>query len=290
MNSYHTPVLLKEIIDYLDIGTKSKVIDATLGGGGHTQGFLEKGALVLGIDQDEDALKRVSEELQKKYKDQLITAKGNFKDLKMIAMNNNFTKPDAILFDLGVSSHQINTPDRGFSFQREGVLDMRMDQDLKVSALEVVNKYSKDELVRILSRYGEEHLALPIAVEIIKERKLTPITSTEELKNIVADVYLKHGQKKHHNPATKTFQALRIEVNDELNALKKGLLEAIDLLNVGGRLAVISYHSLEDRICKLTLFDKRLKHITKKPVCPTVEEVSINPRARSAKLRVSVKL
>ncbi|MBI2029539.1 16S rRNA (cytosine(1402)-N(4))-methyltransferase RsmH [Candidatus Gottesmanbacteria bacterium] len=289
VNNYHIPVLVNEIVHYLQVKEGNKYIDATLGGGGHTRAILDKGGIVLGIDQDQDAIEYTKKELGKIYKDKLIIEKGNFSQMKKIAQKNNFI-PQGILFDLGVSSYQIDNPDRGFSFNKDATLDMRMDKSSDFNALDIVNRYQYQDLVRILQKFGEEHLAGPIASDIVTKRKTAEITTTSQLSEIVFDVYRKHGQKVKHNQSTKVFQAIRMEVNSELNNLKFGLEQAIDLLSKDGRLAVLSYHSLEDRIIKLNIKNKKLKIITRKPVLPSEQEIKTNPRSRSAKLRVAQKL
>ncbi|MGE5042315.1 MAG: 16S rRNA (cytosine(1402)-N(4))-methyltransferase RsmH [Candidatus Levyibacteriota bacterium] len=279
----HIPVLLEEVIDALDIQPGKHYIDATLGGAGHTQEILKRGGKVLGIDQDEDALGHVREIIQDKN---LTIAKGNFRNIKSIAEENGCTKVAGVLFDLGVSSYQLDE-DRGFSIRRDEKLDMRMDRSQRLSAADVVNGYPPEDLVEIFMAYGEEEKSKEVAEKIVFERKKARIETTGQLVDVIRQV-IKPGGKVH--PATRIFQAIRIEVNDELGALKEGLQGALELLNKDGRIAVISFHSLEDRIIKRT-FEAYTSEgfgetIHKKPVTAGEEELRKNPRARSAKLRV----
>ncbi|MCL5970601.1 MAG: 16S rRNA (cytosine(1402)-N(4))-methyltransferase RsmH [Patescibacteria group bacterium] len=293
VDSFHKSVLLKEVLDSLNVKKGKKYIDATLGGGGHTVGILKRGGEVLGIDVDQEAIDYVRENIKYqisniKYGEDLIITKGNFKDIDEIARLNNFTEVSGIVFDLGVSSYQLQTAQRGFSFQKEGPLDMRMDKDLGVKALDLVNVLTKGELYELFTKLGEERFSRSISNNIVRARGIRPITTTYELAKIVEEVY-PPGFKKI-NPATKVFQALRIAINDELNNLKQALPSATRILEKGGRLVVISFHSLEDRIVKNYFNELEEKkagvNITKKPVTPTTFEVEKNPRARSAKLRV----
>lgn len=284
-NIYHTSVLLQEAVNSLNVAKEKRFIDATLGGAGHTKEILQKGGIVLGIDQDEDALNFVSEEIKNSN---LVVALGNFKDIDTIAKENDFSQVDGILFDLGVSSHQFDTGERGFSFQKVANLDMRMGTGLSVKAADLVNGLTKGELIELFIKLGEESFAKRIAEEIVKARAVRPIETTTELAQIAIKGYPKGFHKIH--PATKIFQALRIAVNDELNSLKIALPKAVDLLKKNGRLSVISFHSLEDRIVKEFLNECEEKKlgivVTNKPIVPTKEEIVANPRSRSAKLRV----
>lgn len=297
MDNYHVSVLLQQTIDLLEIQPGKKYIDGTLGGAGHTRQILEKGGIVLGIDHDQDALDYVKTDLAEKNKDvrigeNLFLAKGNFKDIDVIARKNGFEKVAGILLDLGISSHHVDTAGRGFSFQKEGPLDMRMDQDLTVKAADLVNVLTKNELNELFYKLGEERFARPITESIIRARQIKRIETTTELSDIVRKAV--RSSKKGVNPATKVFQALRIAVNDELHTVSDALPKAVQLLSHGGRLAVISFHSLEDRIVKHAFVDfekKGLgKMITKKPIIPTDEEIAINNRSRSSKLRVFEKI
>ena len=284
MSNYHTSVLLSEVIDYLDIKPENKYIDATLGGGGHTREILKRHGKVLGLDVDEDALKNADsdEELKK-----AIIVRANFQNIDTVAKKYGFVDVSGILFDLGISSHQIDTPERGFSFQSDAMLDMRMDQSLSVSAKDLVNGLTQRELEELMYRLGEEFYAKKIAREIIRQRDMLRIETTTQLADVIRKA-IGRGKKVHE--ATKVFQALRIAVNDELNVIRVALPKSFSLLKVGGRLLVISFHSLEDRIVKNTFKDLEKKGIakiiTKKPIIPGEIEITQNKRSRSAKLRV----
>lgn len=291
MSRYHTSVLLRETIEALDVTPRKQFIDCTLGGGGHTLAILERGGSVLGIDTDEYAIGYVAERiknLELRVKNQVILVKGNFRDLEKLARENGFDKPNGILFDLGVSSYQFDTPERGFSFVKDAALDMRMDRDLTVSAKDLVNGLTRHELTELFQKLGEERFARKIAEAIVKKRENGTIETTGELAKIIRHTV--PGGKSGIHPATRVFQALRIAVNDELNSLREALPQAVELLPSNGRLAVISFHSLEDRIVKqaFTQFSSEGIGIslTKKPITPTDMELADNPRSRSAKLRV----
>lgn len=289
MSDYHISVLLQEVIDGLNIKPGEKYIDATLGGGGHTKAILQKGGKVLGIDQDSDAISYVREHVSDTN---LIVTQGNFADIAQIAQHFGFDSVAGILLDLGISSHQIDEGSRGFSFLQEAPLDMRMNRSLSVTAKDLINGLHKGELIELFTKYGEEHLAKRIAEKIVLVRQAEPIETTGQLAQIVASVYPK-GDKKVH-PATKVFQSLRIAVNDELHALESVLPQAVHLLKLGGRLAVISFHSLEDRIVKRAFEGYAAKGlgliITKKPIEPSLAEQEANRRSRSSKLRIFEKL
>ena len=289
MNNYHTSVLLQEVLDYLELKRGKWYIDATLGGGGHTQAILEKGCRVLCIDVDQDALNHVRQRLGSN--EDLVLARGNFRDIDTLAKEHGLEKVSGILFDVGVSSYQLDTPERGFSFQ-DGPLDMRMDQQLSVTAGDLVNGLTNKELQELFVRLGEERYARSIAKHIEVYRKEQLIRTTGELVGIIRQA-VPHLPTKVH-PATRVFQALRIAVNDELHALSEALPKAVNLLESGGRLVVISFHSLEDRIVKrafVTFEQEGLgKIITKKPIEATEDELGENRRSRSAKLRVFEKI
>lgn len=292
MNKYHTPVLLKESIDLLKIRKGGKYIDATLGGGGHTKKILDLGGKVLAIEVDEDAIEYVKEKLG--IRNDLILIKGNFKDIDEIAHLNNFNLVDGILFDLGVSSHQIDTPKRGFSFLKEGPLDMRMDKDSPVTAEALVNLLGKGELYDIFNNFGQERRSWFISNSIIRTRRIKPIQTTGDLTKIIEKAYgIREGKATEFTKNLvnkKVFQALRIAVNTELENLEQALPKAIYLLKEKGRIAVISFHSLEDSIVKKTFKDFERKNmgkiITDKPISVSIKEQEENPRAKSAKLRV----
>lgn len=296
MSSFHTPVLLKEVVEYLKIEKGKKYIDATIGGGGQTIEIVKRGGIVLGIDVDQEAIGYLKEKL--KIWGRLTLVKGNFKDIDKIAQENGFENVSGVIFDLGVSSHQLEKPERGFSFQKEGPLDMRMDKDLAVQAKDIIQVLTKGELYELFSKLGEESNARRISEFIVSARKIKPIETTEDLALIIESVY---RMKKNASSAfarasadKKVFQALRIAVNDELNALKEALPKAVKLIEEKGRLLVISFHSLEDRIVKRSFneFSQRGlgRIITKKPITATVEEINRNIRSRSAKLRVLEKI
>ena len=294
MNNFHTPVLLKETIDLLQVKKGEKYIDATLGGGGHAGEILDLGGRVLGIDVDEEALDYVekNEELRTKNKE-LILLKGNFRNLEEIAHLNNFDKVKGIIFDLGVSSHQLDEGERGFSFSKSGPLDMRMDKALGVKASDLVNILTKGELYEIFIKLGEEHRARAISDGIVRARGISPIRTTEDLSKVIQEALGIRGEISEFTKAQinkRVFQSLRIAVNDELGSIKEALPQSLNLLESGGRVAVISFHSLEDRIVKQSFKEfesaKMGKIITKKPVIAENEEINSNPRARSSKLRV----
>lgn len=297
MNTYHISVLLQETIAQLNIRAGKRYIDGTIGGGGHTAEILKHGGIVLGLDVDQDALEFVQKDLRLKIKDlrfgtDLVLVKGNFKGIATIARENGFEKVAGILLDLGVSSHHFDEAKRGFSFQSEGPLDMRMDKELQVNAGDLVNALTRGELIELFTTYGEEPFARSIASHIVEARKEKRIETTTELAGIIRKAV--PFTKKGINPATKVFQALRIAVNDELHVLIETLPKAVELLESNGRLAVISFHSLEDRIVKrsfLAFEEKGLgKVVTKKPIVPSEEEIMANSRSRSSKLRVFEKM
>ncbi len=291
MGEYHISVLLQEAVDALGVQVGKNYIDGTLGGGGHTGEILRRGGRVLGVDFDEDALEYVRKQLTINNS-QLTLARGNFKDIDALAKENGFENVVGILLDIGVSSHHFDTAERGFSFQKEGPLDMRMDQTLNVKAADLINILTKGEMYELFTKLGEEWGSRPIIESIISARQIKPIETTGELAQIISKVAPR--SKSESNPATRIFQALRIAVNDELNSLREVLPKAVALLAPGGRLAVISFHSLEDRIVKHAFKDFESeglgKIITKKPIIPTEQEVVHNKRARSAKLRIFEKL
>jgi 16S rRNA (cytosine1402-N4)-methyltransferase len=292
MNKYHVSVLLQEVIKLLDVQSGKKYIDATLGGGGHTSAILKSGGKVLGIDTDQESLDYVSENFQLSiFNYQLHLVKGNFKDIGQIAKENEFDKVAGILFDLGISSHQIDVGERGFSFQKEGPLDMRMDRSLKIEAKDLVNVLTKGELYEIFTKLGEEGFAGAISNSIVRARKISPIRTTTELAEVIGRSV--PGNKKIDAEA-RIFQALRIVINDELNNLKAALPQAFNLLEKTGKIAVISFHSLEDRIVKKQFIEWEEKGkgsiLTKKPITPSREEIEKNKRSRSAKLRVIEKI
>lgn len=294
----HTPVLLAEVIAALAPRSGGCYLDATVGGGGHALAVLQAaqpGGVLLGIDADPAALAATAERLAEAgLSQQAVLRHGSFADLAALATEAGFAAVDGILFDLGVSSYQLDTPERGFSFAADGPLDMRLDPTQGPTAADLVNRLSERELADIIFQYGEEHAARRVARAIVERRRSQPFQSTADLAAVVARaVGGRHGRI---HPATRTFQALRIAVNHELDRLAAALPQAVALLALGGKLAVISFHSLEDRIVKQFLRAEaageapRLAIITKKPVVASDTEVAANPRARSAKLRVAVRI
>ena len=303
----HSPVLLKEVLELLRPQPGGFYIDATIGLGGHAEAILEasgsRGEL-LGIDRDEEALFMASQRLAR-FRGRYHIVHANFADLNEIAKQRGFTECDGILADLGVSSLQLEKADRGFSFQKDGPLDMRMDHDSALTADEVVNQYPEKDLANLIFQFGEERRSRPIARAIVRSR---PIHSTLALAAVIARaVHPRHRERIH--PATRTFQALRIFVNDELGKIAPFIHSAVDLLKVGGRMAIISFHSLEDRIVKdvfrsqtqeCSCFPgaahcecgkrKVLKLLTKKSVMAAEAEVRVNPSSRSAKLRAAERI
>lgn len=289
MSEYHKPVMLSEVLGMFGVAQGKQYIDATLGGGGHTVGIVERGGIVLGIDTDEDAITYVCNEVLPQLPQRRLTiAKGNFRDIKAIAKENGFEEVDGVLFDLGVSSHQLEESGRGFSFLEEGPLNMRMSREIGVSAADLVNALGKKELYELFTKFGEEPYAHAIAKSIVRARAVAPILTTKEL-IAAAGIPDRKGDKGRH-AVTRVFQALRIAVNDELNNIREALPQALDLLAENGRVIVISFHSLEDRIVKESFkkFEDEGKGriITAKPLTPSEKEQRENHRARSAKLRV----
>lgn len=282
----HVPVLLIEVLTMLGIRQDGRYIDATVGLGGHSEAILQQlgpEGRLLGLDRDSAALLKAAERLGN---GRVVLQKTAFADMAAVAGGTGFTQCDGILLDLGVSMMQLKDHARGFSFQSEHELDMRMDPDQEQSAWHLVNKASEAELERIIREYGEDHLSRRIARRIVEERRKSPIETGVQLADIVSSVY---GRRGKIHPATRTFQALRIAVNREMEQLQLGLAAAEGLLKKGGRLCVLSYHSLEDRIVKQFMRESaRSGHVqllTKKPVAAGSEEMRRNPAARSAKLR-----
>lgn len=290
----HIPVLLDEVIQGLNLSANDNAIDATIGGGGHAKAILEKTApsgKLLGIDLDKNAIERTREYL-KDYTSRVILKQGNYTDIKQIAKESGIAQADAILLDLGLSTDQLKTSNKGFSFNDKGPLDMRFS-DQGLTAREIVNTWPENDLIEIFQEYGEERRSARAAKAIAAARKLAPIETAENLANAVMRGVGKHGKI---HPATRIFQALRIAVNNELENIKKALPDMVDLLHKNGRLAVISFHSLEDRILKqyfrsLARADNpKIRLINKKVIKPQREEVLKNPASRSAKLRIIEKI
>lgn len=307
MEFRHTSVLLRETIDSLHVRPDGIYVDGTLGGGGHAlevcRLLSDKGRLI-GIDQDGDAIAAAQDRL-KEFKDRVTILRSNYSAMVTELEQLGITSVDGILLDLGVSSHQLDDAERGFAYRADAPLDMRMDTRQTLTAADVINTYSEQELVRILREYGEERFAGRIAGRIVKQRETRPVETTGELADLIRNaIPAKYRNEKGH-PAKRSFQAIRIEVNRELEVLQDSLDGMIDLLNDGGRLCVITFHSLEDRIVKqafrrnenpctcppefpVCVCGKKPKGrtLTRKPILPTEEETEGNSRAKSAKLRV----
>ena len=286
-NFYHLPVMLNEIDQYLITKDTGYYVDCTFGGGGHSLYLLNKynGIEIIAFDQDTDSLKRFNEnpELQK-FKDRIIFCHDNFRNIEKNLNRLNIPKVNGLLADLGVSSKQLDDKTRGFSFNSDDILDMRMNKEQELTAYTVVNTFSKENLQDIFFKYGEESFSKQIAQKIVEERVKGNIKTCNQLKDIVCKVKWAKGKI---NPATKIFQALRIYVNDELGSLQEMLNSISNVLDTGARAAILTYHSLEDRIVKQTFKDaKNLKIINKKVIIATEKEMKENPRSRSAKLRV----
>ena len=292
----HIPVLKKEVLNFLKPEPNENFIDATIGQGSHALAILEKNGpngKVLGIDQDLRQIENCKLNLKTRFKERIILVCDNFTNLKDIVKQQKFGPVSGILLDIGMSSWHLEKSERGFSFQKQESLDMRYKTQNDLTANKILNEYSQKEIEQILKEYGEEKFAKQISQEIVKTRKIILIKKTSELVQIIKKVVPIWYQHRRIHFATKTFQALRIAVNDELNNLIKVLPEAIEILKPGGRIVVISFHSLEDRIVKNFLREQAQKQVlqinTKKPIRPSQEEIKINARSRSAKLRAGVK-
>lgn len=307
----HVSVLLPECIEGLDIKPDGIYVDGTTGGGGHSLEIvkrLDKGGRLIAIDRDTDALKAASERL-KEYSDRVTFVHSNYSELGNVLDELGIDKVDGVLMDLGVSSYQLDTAERGFSYMHDAKLDMRMNRDDLKSAYEVVNEYPEEELRRIIFEYGEEKFARNIASNIVKRRGESPIETTLELSEIIKSSMPKAARDGGHHPAKRTFQAIRIEVNEELSSIPPAIEAAVEKLSVGGRIAIITFHSLEDRLVKQKFASlasgctcprdfpvcicnnkPKVKAVNKKPITASEGELEINPRSRSAKLRVAEKL
>lgn len=290
----HTPVLKEKVLEYLDPKANQNFVDCTTGAGGHTFAILEKTGprgKVLAIDWDEAAAKGLADSAKsKKLQNRIVIENENFADLPDIVARNKFQPIHGILLDLGFSSDHLNDAKRGFSFQKNGPLDMRYSAKNPVTAEKIVNYHSRNELEHILKEYGEEQFAKQIAQEIVAARAKKPIQKVFQLVEIIEEATPKSYHHKKIHPATKTFQALRIAVNDELGNITSVLKSAAQILPPSGKLAVLSFHSLEDRIIKnFFQTETSMTQQTKKPIVATAQEIHSNPRARSAKLRVGIK-
>ena len=310
MQFHHVPIMLPEVMELLKPERGGLFVDGTLGGGGHSEGILSRlrSGRLYGIDRDGNAIAAASARLAP-FGDKFKAIRGNFFDMKELLMAEGVSGVDGILLDLGVSSHQLDTPERGFSYHEDAPLDMRMDDRAALSAYDVVNGYGVEELAGIIKDYGEERFAFRVANAIAREREKQPINSTVQLAEIIKSAIPAANRREGPHPARRTFQAIRIEVNGELAELGRAIENAHDLLNPGGVLAVITFHSLEDRIVKQAFkkfenpctCDPRApmctcgkvptaKILTKKPLAPGDDELEINPRSRSSKLRGIQKL
>ena len=310
MEFKHTSILLHESVDFLITDKNGIYVDCTMGGAGHSSAFaaqLEAGGMLIGIDQDDDAIAAGSERLLDKFACKTVVAKSNFESFAQVLDSMGIEQIDGIFFDLGVSSYQLDTPERGFSYMHDGPLDMRMNKEAKLDAEYIVNHYKEEELADIIHRYGEERWSKRIAQFIVNERKQQPITTTFQLVDIIKKAIPKGARLDGPHPAKRTFQAIRIEVNNELGILADTMETAVNRLKSGGRIGVITFHSLEDRIIKQT-FAKLAKGCTcppQLPVCvcgkkpllkktgtivPSKQEVEENPRSRSARLRYAIKI
>ena len=311
MEFKHVSVLFDECMEGLNIKPDGIYVDGTLGGGGHSSGICERlgpNGTLIGIDRDQDALNAASKRLEK-YNCNKIFVQSNYSDIAQVLEELEIDEIDGALLDLGVSSFQLDNPERGFSYMNDAPLDMRMSQDDSFTAADVVNDYDKKELTNIISKYGEERWASRIADFIVKARAEKPLESTFELVDVIKAAIPASARRTGPHPAKRTFQAIRIEVNDELGQLERAVEEFCDVLAPKGRLCIITFHSLEDRIVK-DIFNQRanpctcpkefpvcvcgkkadIKKITGKPIVSSDEELEDNPRARSAKLRVAQKL
>lgn len=311
MEFVHVPVMLEECVEALNLKEGGIYVDATIGGAGHSSEILKrtKTAKLIGIDQDKDAIAFCTEKL-KPYKYRCTLVHDNFSNLPSILEKLKIDEVDGILIDLGVSSYQLDTPLRGFSFRFDAPLDMRMNQENPFSAYDVVNNYTQAQLKQIISNFGEERFASNIARQIVKARSKEPIKTTQDLKKVILAAVPKYRGKDGMDNVQRTFQAIRIEVNGELSIIHQTVMSAISHLKVGGRLAILTFHSLEDRIVKNTFKDLStnclcppefpvcvcggnnavIKVLTPKPVVATKEEIKENSRSASAKLRVAEKI
>jgi 16S rRNA (cytosine1402-N4)-methyltransferase len=311
LSFHHVTVLREEAVDGLNIRPDGVYVDCTLGGAGHSSliaSRLGAGGRLIAIDQDDWALDNARERLAP-YMNKVTLVKSNFRRIRDIASDLGLDGVDGVLFDLGVSSPQLDEGERGFSYNADAPLDMRMDQDAPLTAYDIVNEWDEEELARIIWEYGEEKFSRRIARQIVQRRRHAPVRTTGELVELIKEAIPAAARRSGPHPAKRTFQAIRIAVNDELDAFREAVVDAIDLLRPQGRVSVITFHSLEDRICKQVFQDfakgctcppsfpvctcgnqASVKIITRKPILPSEAELTANPRARSAKLRVAEKL
>jgi 16S rRNA (cytosine1402-N4)-methyltransferase len=305
---HHVTVLREEAVEGLHIRPDGIYVDCTLGGAGHSRLIAQRlsaNGMLIGLDQDPNALSAAKERLSG-FDCQIHLIKSNFRHLSQVIDELGITQVDGILFDLGVSSPQLDEAERGFSYHHPAELDMRMDPDSPLTAHEIVNEWPEEEIARILREYGEEKFAGRIARKIVETRRKQPIRTTTELASLIKEAIPAATRRSGPHPARRSFQAIRIAVNDELGALQEALHQSVDLLASGGRICVITFHSLEDRICKKFFQEQslacecpphfpvcvcnrqpKLRIITRKPILPSEEEIQSNPRSRSAKLRIA---
>lgn len=307
MEFKHVSVLLQETVDELQVKPSGIYVDGTLGGGGHSYEIckrLDSEGRLIGIDQDAEALEAAKKRLEK-FNDRTTFVKSNYEQMSEVLKKLGIDKVDGIVLDLGVSSYQLDNAERGFSYMEDALLDMRMDRENSISARDIVNDYPEEELFRIIKEYGEERFARSIARNICRQRQDKPIETTFELVDIIRSSMPAKARNGKGHPAKRTFQAIRIECNRELEVLREALTQMVDLLNDGGRISIITFHSLEDRIVKtsfrqfenpctcppdfpICVCGKKTKGkvITRKPILPSAEELELNSRSKSAKLRV----
>ena len=306
----HVSVLLNECIEGLDIKPDGIYVDGTAGGGGHSFEIASRldGGRLIAIDRDEAAIEAAGKRLAP-LGERAMVVRSNYSEVKSVCETLGIEGIDGLLLDLGVSSYQLDTAERGFSYNADAPLDMRMDKSAPLSAYNVVNEYSEEELKKIIYNYGEERFSPRIAAAIVRRRSERPIETTGELVDVIKGAIPAAAREGGHHPAKRTFQAIRIEVNGELEIIEPTIKNAVDILKPGGRIAIITFHSLEDRIVKQTFADlasgctcprsfpvcvcgkkPQVKVISKKPILPSAEELEVNPRSRSAKLRIAEKI
>jgi 16S rRNA (cytosine1402-N4)-methyltransferase len=290
---FHTPVMLEGVLCQLDPAPGKTIVDATVGTGGHAEAILRRimpGGRLIGIDRDQESLAVAKEKLED-FAGSFELIYGNFMEIESILKNLRIKKVDGILFDLGISSFQLSNPERGFGFQYNGPLDMRMDRNSYISAYDLINNLTEEELSNLLRLFGQERWHNRIARFLVRQRQTHPINTTEELTDIVVRAIPYSYQHYRIHPATRTFQAMRIAVNRELETLETALTDSVELLAKGGRLCVISFHSLEDRVAKLAFrkasLEEKMRILTNKPQQPPESEKKDNPSSRSAKLRAA---
>ena len=294
MNTYHIPVLLDEVVAGLNIQVGKKYIDATVGGAGHAWEIVKRGGIVLGIDTDQEAVTFANEKLKREGETKQNVGmwkviQGNFRDIESIAVREGFNQVDGILFDLGVSSHQLDEGSRGFSYRFTGApLDLRLNQGSGEDAKDVLKRLNEEELYEIFAKFGEEERSRAIAHALVRARSVKPIETIGDVVRVIGEIV--PDERERNGILSRVLQALRIVVNDEMEALRAGLAGAQHLLANGGRLVVVSFHSLEDRVVKQFLAGEHWQPITKKPIIADYKEIYRNRRSRSAKLRIAVKI